>query len=104
MYFTINKQDYILTFLHSDMQVEDFGSRMVTIGELNMYDKQTKEKNPLMTGFAICNPQDRFSKSVGRKIAVRRILEDMGMFTKEDRAEFWKQFFTQTNEHQKHGN
>lgn len=99
MYFTINKQDYILSFIHSDVDVENFGARMVTVGELNMYNKDTKQKDPLTMGFAICNPEDKFSKSIGRKIALRRILEEMGMFTKEDRAEFWKQYFEQSKKH-----
>src|SRR6185369_3540961 len=61
-------------------------------------------------GISYCNPKDRFEKSKGRKIALKKLLNEMNVFAIEDdrlnylnnsreqRAEIWKIYF---KEHKK---
>ena len=55
-------------------------------------DASSKD-NVLGTGEALCSENDQFEYSVGRKIALRRALENSG-FSREERTEFWKEFLS----------
>lgn len=41
---------------------------------------------------AVCHPNDNFNKNTGRKIALKRALEQRG-FDREDRTKFWQAYF-----------
>lgn len=43
------------------------------------------------TAFAYCHPNDNFSKAVGRKYALSRLLVQLGL-NREDRAKVWQAY------------
>lgn len=49
-------------------------------------------------GVAKCHPKDNFSRRVGVKKALRRLLTNCS-FNKEERKNIWQSYFEQTNQH-----
>lgn len=41
---------------------------------------------------AVCNPKDRFAKSIGRKTALKKALKQAN-FTREERKKIWGAYF-----------
>ena len=97
MLFTFNERKYILQFEH--VNYPD-GERL-TYGEFYFRVPETNAKAVLGHGTSYCSPKDNFSKSIGRKLAITRLLDDVqenGFFIdekKQFRVEFWRQYFMQ---------
>lgn len=47
--------------------------------------------NKVSTGIAQCSIKDNFSRKIGRKIALKRALDDSGM-SKDERKEVWTDY------------
>jgi hypothetical protein len=97
MLFTFNDRKYILQFEY--VNYPD-GERL-TYSEFYYRQEGTREKVVLGHGTSYCSPKDDFVRFMGRKIAVKRLLENVqenGFFDdnpKEFRTEFWNQYFEQ---------
>lgn len=98
MLFTFNDRTYILQFDYVNYQNSD---ERVTCAEFYYRQEGTQEKVVLGYGSSYCSPNDNFVKSIGRKLAIKRLLEniqDNGFFIdglKEFRTQFWRQYFMQ---------
>lgn len=58
-------------------------------------EKPTKDAEPLVIGMAFCSEGDTFEKETGRKIALKRALEQSDL-DKETRGNFWEEYRTST--------
>lgn len=54
-------------------------------------------KEPIAFEDALCNPQDRFCKDIGRKISLTRLLQSMNL-SKEERRNVWNAYFDRSNQ------
>lgn len=96
MKFELNNELYEIQFSRADTS---------TIAELAKYDPQSGtfiETN--LIGVANLNPKDRMVKSIGRKVALSKLLKRMGeisagniepefSLSKEDKTNIWKAYF-----------
>lgn len=62
-----------------------------TAVKFHVYDEALMDTREFNVGYALCSPQDRFSKDRGRKISLARLLKSMNL-PKEERTKVWEQY------------
>lgn len=91
MNITLRGTDYYLTFQYKVENLK-FGQRNVTYALLRINGENVK------SGVAIQNPNDTFIRSVGRKIAIKKMLDTLEInskkLTKEERKNVWEQYLS----------
>lgn len=85
----VNGKDYRINFKHEIPKSTSCSIEIVdTGGRFNDSGKTISESK------AICDPRDNFDKSVGRKIALRRAMENIG---KSERQAIWSGYFSKVS-------
>lgn len=58
----------------------------------------TNPKDPagFLIGIALCHQQDQYNRFVGRKVALKRLLQ-LNRIARSHRKQVWKQYWKQTN-------
>ena len=88
MKMTINNESFGLSF-HYFADLVDM-SRGPELRDLSVARVIDENNTTMYEGIAICNPADKFSRAIGRKMAFSRLLEQ---FPREQRRAAWAQFF-----------
>lgn len=100
--FVVDNEEYTARFKYS-WELErviktyrEFNAPDVTVLERNkkiyvgtrcqLFDKDCKM---VAEGYSLCSHKDQFNKKTGKKLALRRALEN-AQFTREQRYEIWK--------------
>lgn len=112
MRFKIAEKTYSLTFHHSLPMSESELLKMDNYNHRDMYgetevilyelqDVKTGQKIELDRAVAYCAPEDMYVKSVGRKIALQKLLKNSKLDWMSDRGfrkRFWSIYFAKTAE------
>lgn len=93
----VNGKDYRINFSYNSEDHDTKGNRKIVVckvetvesgGRFNETGQQISESE------AICNPKDKFNKSFGRKLALKRALN---FVPKEERTKIWQGYLSETN-------
>lgn len=76
----------------SKLPVNEHSSTTVKLFEVSDYGKIPSKKTFVDFAEAYCSSKDNFSKSFGRKMAIKKLLRKIDM-RKEDRVVVWEQYF-----------
>ncbi len=97
--FTINYsgRDYKVDFMHNHFENEESvhyqGSTICTISEVNGKDIIGE----VASGESFCSKTDKFLKATGRKISLKRALENLNLGN-EIKPIIWMNYYQRTNE------